>query len=206
MTHLFVNYKIFFVCLERTERREKEVKDLEDWAAVHRVYKQTKSKRSTARILGISRNTVKKLLLMKEKPQYNRNIYPSKIDPYKEQIIEWRCEPYDFNGTRIFRELKSRGYTGSIGPVYRFLSKVDEDIGDSISRKATVRHESPPGDQAQFDWTEYEVVVGNRYRTVYCFALILAASRKKAVCFSLREDANAIYEAVQDLFDELGGY
>lgn len=181
------------------------MKDLEDWAAVHRVYKQTKSKRSTARILGISRNTVKKLLLMKEKPQYNRNIYPSKIDPYKEQIIEWRCEPYDFNGTRIFRELKSREYTGSIGPVYRFLSKVDEDIGDSISRKATVRHESPPGDQAQFDWTEYEVVVGNRYRTVYCFALILAASRKKAVCFSLREDANAIYEAVQDLFDELGG-
>ena len=106
---------------------------------------------------------------------------------------------------RFFRELKARGYNGSIGPVYRFLKRVDEDIGDSISKKATVRHESPPGDQAQFDWTEYQVVVGNRYRTVYCFALILAASRKKAVCFSLREDADAIYEAVQDLFDELGG-
>ena len=107
------------------------MKDLEDWAAVHRVYKQTKSKRSTARILGISRNTVKKLLLMKEKPQYNRNIYPSKIDPYKEQIIEWRCEPYDFNGTRIFRELKSRGYTGSIGPVYRFLFFLQALFGEN---------------------------------------------------------------------------
>ena len=181
------------------------MKDLEDWAAVHRVYKQTKSKRATARILGISRNTVKKLLEKKEAPEYHRNIYHSKIDSYKEQIIEWRCEPYEFNGTRIFRELKARGYTGSIGPIYRFLKRVDEDIGDSISKKATVRHESPPGDQAQFDWTEYQVVVGNRYRTVYCFALILAASRKKAVCFSLREDADAIYEAVQDLFDELGG-
>ena len=181
------------------------MKDLEDWAAVHRVYKQTKSKRATARILGISRNTVKKLLEKKEAPEYHRTIYHSKIDSYKEQIIEWRCEPYEFNGTRIFRELKARGYTGSIGPIYRFLKRVDEDIGDSISKKATVRHESPPGDQAQFDWTEYQVVVGNRYRTVYCFALILAASRKKAVCFSLREDADAIYEAVQDLFDELGG-
>ena len=181
------------------------MKDLEDWAAEHRVYKQTKSKRATARILGISRNTVKKLLEKKEAPEYHRNIYHSKIDSYKEQIIEWRCEPYEFNGTRIFRELKARGYTGSIGPIYRFLKRVDEDIGDSISKKATVRHESPPGDQAQFDWTEYQVVVGNRYRTVYCFALILAASRKKAVCFSLREDADAIYEAVQDLFDELGG-
>ena len=82
------------------------MKDLEDWAAVHRVYKQTKSKRATARILGISRNTVKKLLEKKEAPGYHRTIYHSKIDPYKEQIIEWRCEPYEFNGTRIFRELK----------------------------------------------------------------------------------------------------
>ena len=31
----------------------KEVYDLQDWAAVHRVYKQTGSKRETARILGM---------------------------------------------------------------------------------------------------------------------------------------------------------
>ena len=183
----------------------KEVKDLEDWAAVQKVYKQTKSKRATASILGISRNTVRKLLEMTEAPTYQRTEYHSKIDPFKEQIIAWRCEPYCFNGTRIFRELKSRGYTGSIGPVYRYLRRIDEDVGSHISSKATTRHESPPGDQAQFDWTEYQVLVGGRYRTVYCFSLILAASRKKAVCFSLRQDADAIYEAVQELFDELGG-
>lgn len=40
-------------------KEEKEVKDLEDWAAVQKVYKTTKSKRATAKILGISRNTVK---------------------------------------------------------------------------------------------------------------------------------------------------
>lgn len=98
-----------------------------------------------------------------------------------------------------------RGYTGSISPIYRFLNKVDEDIGGHISKKATVRHESPPGDQAQFDWTEYEVVIDNRYRKVYCFALILVASRKKAICFSLKVDAESIYEALQELFDDLGG-
>ena len=181
------------------------MKDLEDWAAVHRVYGQTKSKRATASILGISRNTVKRLLKMAEAPAYHRTKYPSKIEPYKELIIEWRCEPYDFNGTRIFRELKKKGYTGSISPVYRFLKRVDEDVGGHISSKATVRHESPPGDQAQFDWTEYQVCVGGKYRTVYCFAMILATSRKKAVCFSLKQDASAIYEAIQELFDDLGG-
>ena len=187
-------------------REEKEeVKNLKDWAAVQRVYKQTHSKRATAEILGMSRNTVKRLLDMDEAPTYHRTIYHSKLDAYKELIVEWRCSPFEFNGTRIFRELKQRGYTGSIGPVYRFLRIVDEDIGSHISKKATVRHESPPGDQAQFDWTEYNVLVGNRYRKIYCFALILAASRKKAVCFSLRVDGEAIYEAIQELFEDLGG-
>lgn len=181
------------------------MKDLEDWAAVQKVYKQTKSKRTTAKILKISRNTVKRLLDMTEPPVYHRTSYSSKLDNYKELIIEWRCDPYNFNGTRIFRELRGKGYTGSIGPIYRLLGKVDEDVGNHISKKATVRHESPPGDQAQFDWTEYEVLIGGRYRKVYCFAMILAASRKKAVCFSLNVDAEAIYEAIQELFKALGG-
>lgn len=181
------------------------MKDLEDWAAVQRVYKQTESKRATAKILKISRNTVKRLLELKEPPKYQRTKYSSKIDGYKELIIEWRCEPYLFNGTRIFRELKKKGYTGSIGPIYRFLRKISEDIDGHISKKATVRHESPPGDQAQFDWTEYNVIVGERYQKVYCFSMILAACRKKAICFSLRVDAEAIYEAIQELYDDLGG-
>ena len=181
------------------------MKDLKDWAAVQKVYKQTKSKRKTAKVLGIVKNTVRKLLVLSEPPKYRRTVYRSKIDEHKEQIIEWRCEPNCFNGTRIFKELKKKGYGGSIGPIYRYLKKVDEDVGDSISKKATVRHESPPGDQAQFDWTEYEVIVGDRYRKVYCFSMILAASRKKAVCFSLKVDGDAIYEAIQELYDNLGG-
>jgi transposase len=178
------------------------VKDLEDWAAVQRVYKQTGSKRATAEMLGIARNTVKRLLEMTDEPVYCRSYYPSKIDQYKDLIIEWRCE--GLIGTRIFRELKKIGYTGSIGPVYRFLRRIDEDVG-GISSKATERVETPEGDQAQFDWSEYLVPVGGVYTTVYCFSMILAASRKKAICFSLREDAAAIYEAIQELFEDLGG-
>ena len=179
------------------------MKKLEDWAAVQSVYKQTGSIRETSRILGIARNTVRSLLKKDEAPVYLRVIYPSKIDPYKEQIIEWRCE--GLNGTRIYRDLLKRGYEGSIGPVYRFLGRIDEDIGDSISRKATVRHESPPGDQAQFDWSEYQVLIDGVEMKVYCFSMVLAASRKKAICFSLSVEADDIYEAIQELFDDLGG-
>ena len=51
---------------------------MQDWAAVHKVYKQTQSIRKTAKILGISRNTVKKLLALNEPPAYYRTIYKSK--------------------------------------------------------------------------------------------------------------------------------
>ena len=177
---------------------------LRDWGAVQKVFKQTDSIHKTAEILGMSRNTVKKLLKMDEEPKYKRTKYSSILDKYKELIIEWRCDPYNFNGTRIFRELKDRGYAGSIGPLYRFLRKIDEDVG-IISSKATVRVETPPGDQAQFDWSEYSIVIGEVEKKVYCFSMILSASRKKAVCFSLKSDADAIYEAIQELFEDLGG-
>ena len=55
--------------------------DLQDWAAVQRVYKQTRSKRATAKILGMSRNTVRSLLEEKEAPVYKRTVY--KIDDFK---------------------------------------------------------------------------------------------------------------------------
>ena len=57
--------------------------DLQDWAAVQRVYKQTRSKRATAKILGMSRNTVRSLLEEKEAPVYKRTVYKSKIDDLK---------------------------------------------------------------------------------------------------------------------------
>ncbi len=153
----------------------------------------------------MSRNTVKRLMKLKEKPKYTRTNYPSKVDVYMDQIIMWRTSPeYDFNGTRIFEELRQKGYDGSINPIYRAFKKVDEEKVE-VSRRATVRIETPPGDQAQFDWSEYKVYVNDKIQTVYCFSMILATCRKKAMCFSLTVNAEAIYEAIQELFDDLGG-
>ena len=184
---------------------KEELKNLREWAAVQELHKRKVPILRIAKQLKMSRNTVKKLIRLKEEPKYTRNHYPSKVESYLDQIIVWRTSPeYDFNGTRIFRELVKRGYNGSINPIYRVLKKIDEGKSE-ISPDATVRVETPPGDQAQFDWAEYQVVVNGRVRTVYCFSMILAASRKKAICFSLSCDADAIYEAIQELYDDLGG-
>ena len=175
------------------------MKNLKEWAAVQELYKRKVPKLQIAKQLGISRNTVKRLIKLKEEPKYSREHYPTKVDEYMDLIIMWRTSPeYDFNGTRIFRELKARGYTGTINPIYRALKKIDE-VKLEIPREATVRIETPPGDQAQFDWAHYQIEVTGRIRTVYCFSMILAASRKKAICFSLSCNAEAIYEAIQEL-------
>ncbi|PXV88419.1 transposase [Lachnotalea glycerini] len=181
------------------------MKDLQDWAAVQKLRKKNKKVAVIAKELGMSRTTVYKLLTMDEEPIYSRIVYLCKVDFYAEQIIEWRFNPdYDFNGTRIFRELKKLGYKGSITPVYTFLNRISE-TSYSGNRKATMRIETPVGDQAQFDWSPYEMWIGTRKREVYCFTMIFAASRKKAIVFSLKSDADAIYEAIQELFEDLGG-
>lgn len=181
------------------------MKKLKDWAAVQKMLENTDNITFIADTLKMSRTTVYKLKDLKEPPEYHRDNYPSKMDPYADKIIEWRYSPeFQFNGTRIMRELKKLGYKGSKHPLYDFLNRISEADYSGIN-KATVRVETPVGEQAQFDWSPYEIYVGTRYREVYCFSMILSASRKKAVIFALNSESDTIYEAIQELFDQLGG-
>jgi len=179
------------------------VKDLHDWINVKRLNKQGVKIKEIARRMNISKNTVKKLLKYDEEPKYNRRIAKTKIDPYKDNIKAWYLED-GFIGTRIHGELQKIGYTGSINPVYRYLRQL-EDEKRAFPLKATSRFETPAGEQAQFDWSPYQMVIGNEIRKVICFTMILSFSRKKAMVFSLLEDSNAIYEAIQELYEDLGG-
>lgn len=151
----------------------------------------------------MSRNTVKKLLKQQTEPRYKRTLIKTKIDIYKDQISAWFLEN-DFIGTRIYEELVKLGYQGGINPIYRYLKTLKEEK-NKVSKKATVRIETPLGDQAQFDWSPYKMVIGSEIKNVICFTMILASCREKAIVFSLAENADAIYEAIQELFEDLGG-
>lgn len=138
-------------------------------------------------------------------PKYVRAISPTIIDEYKDIIRKWYLDKhYNFNGTRIYNELCKLKYTGTINPIYRYLDTLNEEK-TLISRRATVRFETPAGDQSQFDWGEYVMLIAGEKITVYCFTMILSYSRKKAAICSLSANGVAIYEAMQDLFIELGG-
>jgi transposase len=181
------------------------VKDVHDWIGIKRLHKNGVKIKQIARQLKMSKNTVKKLLKQESEPEYQRRDYPTKIDKYKEQISTWYLSPeYDFNGTRIFKEIQKLGYQGSEGPIYRYLRTLKAEKRE-VSKKATVRFETPIGDQSQYDWAQYKMVIGNEIKEIYCFSMILAASRMKSIAFSLTVDGDAIYEAIQELFCDLGG-
>jgi transposase len=72
---------------------------MQDWAEVHRLFHRERvPKARIARQLGMSRNTVDRLLGLSEPPVYVRAPVPSKLDPFKDQVRAMlrrtrRCRP-----------------------------------------------------------------------------------------------------------------
>jgi transposase len=63
------------------------VHQVEDWAEVHRLFhREAASKAAIARRLGMSRNTVERLLSLREPPRYARAPASSQLDPFAERI------------------------------------------------------------------------------------------------------------------------
>ncbi|WP_346939236.1 IS21 family transposase [uncultured Clostridium sp.] len=181
------------------------MKDVTESITVKRMHEREIPIRKIARELKISRNTVRRLVRCDEEPHYKSRSYDTKIDQYQEQINIWYLSPkFNFIGTRIHRELKKLGYNGSISPIYRYLNKLKEEK-NNIPLKATKRIETPLGEQSQFDWAHYTMEIGGERIMVYCYSLVLAASRKKAILFSKSCDGEAIYEAIHLLFKKVGG-
>lgn len=93
------------------------------------VLREQVSQREAARMLGLSRNTVKKYLERPEirEPRYaKRQAGPSVLDPYKEQLATW-LKADSLRGKRdrrsdlaLFEAIRALGYPGSRGPVQVF--------------------------------------------------------------------------------------
>lgn len=103
-----------------------------------------RSIREIARILGISRNTVRRYLRATEVPKPTpRAARGSKLDPYKEFILQRVAEGVK-NGVVLLRELGAQGYTGS----YTILKEFVRPLRRHQSMPGTVRFETRPGQQA----------------------------------------------------------
>jgi transposase len=81
------------------------------------------------------------------------------------------------SAVRLFEEIKTQGYTGSVITLRRFIRTLKADA--RAKKKATVRFETAAGQQAQVDWVyccQFKNQEGRMVK-VYAFVMILGFSR-----------------------------
>jgi transposase len=107
-----------------------------------------------------------------------------------------------FIGSRILKEIRLLGYDGSQPAFYRFLAKLKAEVNRS---KACIRFETPPGWQAQFDWSPYTVPIGGCLSRVVVFRLILGFSRRACHFASLDGSQASAFEGIEQGLWRFGG-
>ena len=175
---------------------------MEDWVTIRNLKSKNPEMgtRAIAKLLGISRNTVKRALASDNGPEYSRKgkVNPD-IIPFESYIKDlfWQKR---FRGSRILNEIKSKGYKGSQSAFYRFLKKLK--VPDN---RYFTPYETGPGQQAQFDWSPYTVQIAGILTRIYIFSYICGFSRYKVLEVSLSANQGAVFEALENSIRECGG-
>lgn len=174
---------------------------MEDWVTIKNLKKRKPElgTRHIARLLGVSRNTVRAALQRKEAPEYKRQKRISALEPFRDIICEM-VNVKKFKGSRILNELRSKGYKGSHTAFYDFLSKIK--ISET---KHFTPYETAPGEQAQFDWSPYTVLIGGELTNIYIYSYIHSFSRYQIFEVSLNQNQAATFEALEDSIIESDG-
>jgi len=169
---------------------------LEDFMEIQKLHHDGWSVTEIARQLDIDRKTVRKYL--KQAPrEYERQAKSWKADPWRPYLRE-RWEQGVHNASRLFLEIRKRGYDGC-------LTQVKKIVGPWRSEgreRAFVRFETAPGEQAQMDWGHPENWDGKR---LYGFALTLGWSRMQYVEFTQRQDIETLLNCMVHAFHYFGG-
>ena len=175
---------------------------MEDWVTIKHMKSKSPgmSLREMGRLLEVSHHTIKEALAREGPPEYQRPGRENpQLDPFKEVIFEM-VNVKRFRGSRILEELRSKGYTGGKTALYGYLQKVRLE-----EQRHCVPYETLPGEQGQFDWSPYTVIVGGQCTKIFVFQYINGFSRYRVLEVSLSEDQGSVFEALENSLIESGG-
>jgi transposase len=180
-----------------------EVRSAVDWAEVRAMHADGVKKREIARRLGISRNTVDKLIEASEPPRYSRAPSGSMLDPL-EQVLRRLLEEWpEIKAPRVTEILREDyGYGGSVDLVRKRLAT----LRPSRVRPAQ-RTGYRPGQVLQLDWGEMPTrpKIAGRERRVYALVATLPYSGAQTAHFSYDLTTESFLEGHVRIFDWLGG-
>jgi transposase len=180
---------------------------VEDWMDIHLLKKQGYSNSEIGRLTGHSRNTVAKMLATTAEQAHTRSYKKrsSRLDEFK-PYLKSRYEQYQLSAVRLLAEIKPMGYTGSVDLVRRYLQTL-KPLSKAVE-KATLRYETPPGEQAQVDWAYCGRFLDPNGETVpiYAFVMVLGFSRMLYVEFVSSMELSSLIACHKNAFTYLGGW
>jgi len=175
--------------------------------------RQKVARRAIARALGVSRNTVKKILeahieqreeghaaLAAPPPRLPRG---SKLDPFKPRVPELLKEYPDITAQRVFEILSGEGFTGGYTAVKKHVRKVRPKPAPKPSLETPVWG---PGKMAESDWSPYDVTyTTGQTQKLQLFSYVLAHSTRKSYQAYESYDLHALMAGHGAAFDRFKG-
>jgi transposase len=160
--------------------------------------------KAIARTVGVARNTVRR---------YLRRPVPVGVQtrPAARRLTaEWRAEaralydgPAEANAVVVHRLLAERGVDVSVRTVERAVADIRE--ARRAAALATVRVETPPGDQLQIDFGQKRVEIGGERVRVFFLVAVLSYSRRLFVKAFLNERQDDWREGIAAALTHFGG-
>jgi transposase len=158
--------------------------------------------KAIARELGVDRKTVKRWRrLGRWHPRQGRPRARS-LDPYLERLAQRGAE-VGWNAVVLHRELQGLGFAGSVQQVRRAIRPWRAEA--RWAAVATMRYETGPGEQAQVDFGQLRVWIGEGCERVHVFVLTLGYSRRLWVRAYPHEQLSALLDGHERAFRHFGG-
>jgi transposase len=170
------------------------------------LHRQGLSVSAIARRVGIDRKTARKYIERGlEPPSYGpRQPRARRLEPF-EAYLRQRVVAYPgLTASRLLREIKEHGYGGGYTAVTDFL----REVRPSPMPPFEVRFETPPGEQAQVDFAQFQVIFTDEPgapRIVWLFSLVLGYSRLIWARFVAHQDLQTVLRCHMTAFAALGG-
>jgi len=150
--------------------------------------------------LGLDNRTVQKWMDKKKFQLRLPCMRPSKLDPYKEDIVRM-LERHPYSGRQIFQQISEQGFDGGYTIVKEYIRKVRPK-----RQKAYLKLVFAPGECAQVDWGSFKsIAVGETRRRLSFFVMVLCHCRMMYVEFTVSQTMEHFLGCHQRAFEFFDG-
>ena len=128
----------------------------------------------------------------------------TQLQPFEPYLRERLAAVPELSGRRLHRELAALGYRGG----YTAVTDLLREIRPVVPPPFELRFETPPGQQAQVDFAQFQTEFTDDpgvVRIVWLFSLVLGHSRMMWCRFVLHQDLPTVLRCHIAAFEALGG-